>query len=320
MDWGYIIKRTWEITRKNRFLWWLGILASFTAGGNNFGLSLYNFGGNYLPNSIPNTTPSPSTESFTVLKAVPHALASNTDCLDYINWLYVAIFLIIFLAIILIIIYVSYSAKAGLYVSVNQFEGLGKIMGFRKGFKNGSHYAWKIFGLNLLVGLIILGIALLLFSPVVISLIISQSIASIIFAVAFGIIALLLVIVISIYYRLILEIAERAIALKDYRVMQALKFGQTLVKDNVGQIIIAFLINLTFGIVFGLVVVMFLLLVGGMLLFVGYLIYLAAQIIGVAIYGIIVGLAFLAALFIFGGFYTSFISSYWTLVFRALDK
>lgn len=282
MDLDNIIKRSWTLARSYRSLWGLGIIASLAGGNFSSSSNIYEFGQKQTSTSI------------ILITAV-------------------------LLVILITLIYIGYSAKAGLILSVNDIESGDKAPGFKKSFHKGRRFAWRLFGLNLLVGLIILGILAGLSVPVILSLLISQSLGSIILAIILGTLALIVFVVFVIYYKIILQIAERAATIKSYPILEALHFGRRVFRAERNNIIVVWLISVALGFAYSFVILLGLLAVGAALFGIGYLIFLGFQNLGALIYGIPVGLALLVALFIVGGFFSAFISSYWTLVYRALE-
>jgi len=86
-----------------------------------------------------------------------------------------------------------------------------------------------------------------------------------------------------------------------------------------GRLTLAWLITLALGIGYSLALILPLLIVGAALVGVGVAVYAVAKIVGVVIYGVLAGMVLLAALLFLNGAFTAYISSYWTLAFRALE-
>ena len=56
MDYGAIVRRAWEITKKYRFIWWLGLLAILAEGG----MSGFNGASPNFLNSLNHISPTPT--------------------------------------------------------------------------------------------------------------------------------------------------------------------------------------------------------------------------------------------------------------------
>lgn len=330
MDYGQLISRAWYYTKRYRFLWWLGLLAMFTEGGSfgsNFG-NLGNLPSSSTPNNTPTPVPNTSTTSF--IQRIPRVLGTSTtdplaNAFDYIhqfiilNWVFLLI--IFFLSIIVVfgVLYISYSAKAGLILSVDTLEKSEQPLGFRPAYRAGRHFAWRLFGLNMLIGLIIFLMLLVFAAPTLILLTINQSTITVIIAVLIGLIALIAFVIGIIYFSLVVKLAERILVLHDSRIVKSLEDGRVLFRHQRSHVLITWLIPMALAIAAGLVILLGLLIVGAILFGIGLAVYVVANSVGAIIYGIIAGLALIAALLVTQGAFTAFVSAYWTLSYRAME-
>lgn len=132
MDYGAIVKRSWDIVKKNRFLWWLGLLALGAESGSGFGgFPGGGGGGGYAP---PTDYENHDTSQPLVMleKAKSKVLGASDNAVtnDFRtavswlgdHWLAVLIISIILTLIYVLIMYIAESAKAGLILSVALIE------------------------------------------------------------------------------------------------------------------------------------------------------------------------------------------------------
>ncbi|MDO8513488.1 MAG: hypothetical protein Q7S37_03220 [bacterium] len=301
MDYAKIITRAWDIIKKRRYLWWLGILAvAFASLG-----SLTDFLRQVLGSSIPREK-----------MARGFILMFGSQLSDV--WPLIVIVTGIILLLAILIAYLSNSAHAGLILSVNQLEENQQEETFGSAFHKGTQYAWRLFGLNLLIGLIIFGLLLVVFLPIALALIFQAGTATYVITGIFAFLGLLALIVLSIYLSLSAMLGARTLVLNDVSILVALQRGKKLVRHQLKHTLLAWLINIALYIGFAIVVGIASAVLTAIFVGLGYLASQAG--IGVLIgYSIIAVLIFLAILFVLGGIYTSYFSSYWTIAYRAID-
>jgi hypothetical protein len=327
MNFGHIIKRAWQLVWRYRFLWWLGILALFTEGSlgsaPNFnfysgGSSLFNGNSNQTPSTIPNI------DGSSLIKDVPRVLGTQTSNFFNNDWgkLAIIIFIVILLLLILclVIFYFSYCAKAGLILSVNSLEEGKENYNFKIAFHQGRRFFWRLFGMNLLMGLLVFLSIGVLSVPVIIVLVLNQSITSIVAVILYAIFVFLLLFIFLIYLSIVLKIAERALVLNNWGITKSLNFGQKIIKGQFGNTFLTWLISVGLELGYGLALLIVLTCLGAILIILGIIIYFIAKWVGVAIYCSIFGLALLVLIFALNGYFTAFISSYWTLAYRQIQK
>jgi hypothetical protein len=150
MDFGYVLKRAWEIIWKFKVLWIFGILASCGqasgSSGSNSGFRFSNQGGNV----------SPQIESF-FARLSPATIA-----------LLIALVILAVLVLIIIAILLGTVGRVGLIRGTMKAEQGAERLTFGELWRDGLAYFWRVFGLNLLIGVIILVVVLALFIPVAI--------------------------------------------------------------------------------------------------------------------------------------------------------
>src|SRR4030042_3244659 len=137
MDFGYIFKRAWQIIWKIKICWVFGILASCgqasNAGGSNSG---YRF-------SIEDTNISSRIEQW-FARLSPGVIA-----------LLVVIAIIVVLALIVVAILLGTVGRVGLIRGPVKAEKGAERLTFSELWRDGLTYFWRVFGLNLSIGLAI---------------------------------------------------------------------------------------------------------------------------------------------------------------------
>lgn len=312
MDYGYLIKRSLEIVRKNRFLWALGVLALFAGGSTGFsGINL----------NIPSGSSSQDNE---VMKSLTNRFSgtSGQSICDALSPYWPVIIFLIFVLIFigLLFLYLGYSAKAGLIYSANSIEEKEEKQSFGHAFHFGREYFWRLFGLNLLVGLIIFGVFLVSAGVIAGLLFINHSIPMIVLAVILGITAILFLALLGFFLKFGVILAEREIVIKNGRIIASLKTGCRVFRQNISKVLLAWLISVGLAIAYSFVLFFALFVVCLLLVGIGLLFYFLTHLVGVIIYSVVVFLALMIALFCLSGVVNAYFSSYWTLAYRALSK
>ena len=294
MDIGGILTRTWEIIWKNKVLWIFGIFAgcSSTAGGN--------------PGSFTWTMQGDSpvlTENLgRTLQNIPAwALSFGV----------VAGFLIMLLVVVLVI-FLSTIGKIGVIKASHQADGGQESFTFSKVFKDSTPYFWRVFLLNLLVGIVVFIAIFLLVILGVVGSIATLGIGLICFI---PVICLLVPIIWFVY--IIVDQSGIAIVVEELGVIDGLKRGWNVVRSNLGYVI-----------VMGLVLYIVIGMIGGFLISmpIGFIVMpavFAAALentsagVGLAVAGLCFVL-YLPVYIALNGFLRGYIQSAWTLTFLYL--
>ena len=297
MDYGEILSRAWQIISKHKILWLFGVLASCGSGGGSQSSS-FNF-----------SFPAPE----------PTYLDDYRDFGDFGITIPEGILPLMFgIACAILILGVLFFI-AGVVGRVNlikgtlQVEGGAESLSFGQLFKDSQPYLARALGLNLLVILagIVAGVLIfvVVFGVTVVTL-------------GIGLLCLIplicLFIPISIYIGIVLEQANVAIVAEDLGVMDALKRGWNLARENLGSMIVmglililgagivGFIMSIPIGIAlipfFGTLIAGDELAIGGSLLFSG-----------------LCFIVYLPILMILNGILQSYVKSAWTLTFLRLS-
>jgi len=310
MDYLGVAKRAWDITKKYRFLWWLGILAAATEmGGFNvpsFPSNTFELNGNNL-----------SISSGTVSQ-LGNGLTSGQD--STVIFLVIALVSIAIIAVSLILLFLSLCANAGIIHGADSADAKDhEKLNFGHCFGKGIDYFWRFLGLKILVGLIPLAVFIgLAFAGIF--LLFTSGIFSLISLPMLIILAMIILLPLGIYLSLLEIFSRRAIVIKNKGIINSIKESHKLIVKEMGSVLLFWLIRAGVGIAYlvSILVILFALLTPLVLL--GFSIYSLAEWSGVGIYAIIASGIVLLGLIFIGGIFTAFTSSYWTLAYKEFVK
>ena len=318
-----ILKRALNITINYRALWLFGMLLALTTGsGSGNGGS-----GN---GSSPNTDPNFDWQNpFREFPQLSSELANM--------WIGIAIGVaIVILAAILIGSIARYVSETALIRMVDEHENNGEQLTIRQGFRLGwSRTAWKMFLMDLLVGVSFVAVFLLLLAIAALPLLVwlmentpLQVIGTIISA---GSILLLVfaAIIAALAVTLIITFARRACALENLGVRDSLRRGYEMVRQRLGDMVMMGVMMFGIGLLWFIVtipiiiaaIVVSALIAGLPALLAGSVAgfftqgttpWIVAAIVGVPIFL----LAVIIPAMLIGGWQKVFSSSAWTLTYR----
>ncbi len=323
MDHINIIKQAWNTTWRYKALWVFGILLALTSGGGGGGGGGGNTGAQFSGNggewNWPGALEFPTVTTGVIIAAVV-ALCS----------------FILVLTVLSVI--ARYVAETSLIRMVDEHEETGEQRTVKQGFRLGwSRAAWRLFLIELLVGLVmgIVFVTLFLLSaaPLLVWLTRSTALRVIgtVGAIGFFFLVIVLAIVVGTVLSVFLHIIRRVCVLEGRGVFEAMREGFGFVRAHFKDVALMWLLMFGIQIAFALVmipVVILLLILGGVTgglpaLLIGGLVSLVSRgalpwIIGGSI-GLLIFLAIvlLPSLFV-GGLYETFASTTWTLAYREL--
>jgi hypothetical protein len=232
MDFGYVLKRAWEIISKFKVLWIFGILASCgQASGSGGGNSGYRFSSNQ--NNI-----SPQIERF-FAQLSPTTIA-----------LLIVLAVIVVLALIVIAILLGTIGRVGLIRGTVKAEQGAEHLTFAELWRDGLTYFWRVFGLNLLIGVTILIVVLVIFFP-----------GAVLVGLTRGLFVLCLIplvcVLIPVFWAVsvIIEQANVAMVVENLGITEAIKRGWKVVWSNIGSMIVMSLfLILVVGLIGGIII------------------------------------------------------------------
>lgn len=293
MDFGYVLKRAWEIVWKFKVLWIFGILASCGqasfSGGSNSG---YRFSSQDVSPQIDNFFNQLSPTVVTIL---------------------ILIGIIVAIVLVVLAILLGTVGRVGLIRGTMKAEQGADRLTFGELWREGLAYFWRVFGLNLVIGLLILAVGVVLL------------ILGIVFSVVtlgVGLLCLLPLICLLIpawwVVTVLIEQVNVALVVENLSIGDAIKRGWQVVRDNLGSMI-----------VMSLILILGVSLIGGAVIGLPLLIVAAPAVVGVtngtteAIRnGLIVSgllfIVYLPVLLLLSGLLRAYLSSSWTLTYLRL--
>lgn len=305
-----IVKKAFTLPWKYRFLFWLGVLATFASGGG--GGSGFNYsGGTSDFENLFNENNDKSSLLDSLKSHAPRVLGESTS--RFQEWLSAHWFLLALIILILVIIFITLlilgiMARGGIIRSIVKIEK-NKTSNFREAMGDGKRFFWRFLGQFFLVF-----IFMLLLIGVLVGISVPLFIINVILGFVWLVPAILFFIVAAIYIGLAVQFWMQMFVVEDKRVIETLRPAIKFVNSRFKEVIIFWLISIVVGLVYFVAVAMviFILLLPFLLLAVGIgLANLTVGIIVGAIGLLILSLVILAI----SGYYTAGISSYWTLAY-----
>lgn len=293
MDFGNILSRAWQIIWKHKVLWIFGILAGCgSAGGSNTGYNFprgenAQFGGERLAQFF---------------ERIP----------EWQIALFVIILLLIIIALTVLTVFLSTMGKIGLIRGTYQAEQGKEKLIFGELFSNSVRYFWRVFLLNLIVGLVVAVLVILITVAYV-----GATIAT------FGILGICLLPVLCLLIplgwllNLIVEQSIIAIVLEDRGISDGFQRGWQVFSKNIGSYLLMGLILLVIGLVVNAVLGLPMLFIFGPAI-VGAVLGTQRLLAGGLLYGVICCAVYAPILLLASGILTAYIHSAWTLTFMRL--
>jgi hypothetical protein len=330
MDHFKVLKRAWEITWRYRALWVFGIILALTTsrggrGSGNNGVQ-YTFGSEDFPFrggkfSIPEISP-------------PQVSAEITGTLIAIG---IGLACLILLLIVVTVV-ARYVARTALIRMVDDHEETGQKRGVRQGFRMGwSRAAWRLFLIDLVVGVPLVLAFILLFLLALAPLLLwttgsrPAGVVGTVATIGLFFLFLFLLIIVALVVTLLMHFFRRACALEGLGVIESIRHGFDVVREHLKDVAIMWLImiGVSIGLALAMIFVVLLLVVLGVLLgglpallvgglasqaFPGAVPWILGAAIGIPIFLLVV----VVPMLFLGGLAEVFKSSVWTLTYREL--
>jgi hypothetical protein len=316
MDYGKIVTRAFEITRKHRALWVFGILLALFGGGGGGGS-----GGNFnIPGDVDDLPQLPT-------------LSSEAQQLIMVLVIALVCFVVVWLVLSIVLRFVSRAALIGL---VQELEAEQKTPTVRRGFSIGAEHFWRLFGIALvinipvaIISLVVIIIALLpllmTLAPLIaagrsapselIAVALSGGVVSIVLICCAALFLLAVNLVIQPFYQFI----TRACVIQKIGVFDSIRAGYRIVRASLGKVAVLYILAIGIGIGFGLLMIPVVLILFGIAAGVGFAVYAVTQSVTPALVAAaVVGIPMFLILIFISGLYAAFESTYWTLGYRAV--
>lgn len=298
MDYIGILKKSYQISIKNKFLWIFGILAGGYGGFQGFGGSFNSFN-------------SGGTDRGKIDKVI-NSFDFNTFWSHYAGLVIGLIVFFVVLGIIFTIIGIIF--QGALIGSVAKIDADEKA-NFKTGWRIGWHHFWRIFALGLIYGLIVFISLTILIVPTIIFVLIHL----VPLAVIWGILIFLICLFLWIILGIISPYSLRFLVIKDSGIVESIREAWRLLRHNFGHIIVMYLLLMVVGMVVGVGLLIAIVVILGIFALIGLGLWLLSPIPAI-IFAVIAGICFFVAVAIFSGFYNTLTSSVITLTYRNLTK
>ena len=227
MDIGAVLSKAWQIVWKNKILWIFGILAS--CGSVNGNQSNYRMGSEDV-----------SVQTQQWFNQLP----------DWQIALMVGAIILVTLIIIVLVIFLSTMGKVGLVRGTLQADQGATKLSFGELFNGSLPYFWRVFGLNLLVGLVAFVFAIAGLLAAVLG-------TAITFGLALLCIIPLVCLLIPVGWvvSVVVEQSINAIVVENLGVMDGLRRGWEVVKENAGNyVVMSLILFLGVGLIGGFII------------------------------------------------------------------
>jgi hypothetical protein len=318
---GEIITRAWKITWKFKVLWIFGILAG-CGGGNGSRYNFNNSGSNLDNESNPF---SQFTGDLSSERMIEDFLSKSQEFISGYTAIIVGVILLV--CVLWIVFYfVGVMGKTGLIKGTDRAENGAETLSFGTLWTESLPYFWRMFGLNMLVGLpfvifvlaiLAAGLGLAGFSSFTGETPNTGSFAIIAGMLAIFVPLMCIIGLLAIVVGMVVEQAQNAIVLEDLGILAGLNRGWNVFKSAILTIIILAIIIGVISAVVGFVVAVPVILAAGMAVFGvvpsgGESLFLPVLIFGACF------VLYLPVLLTLSGILTAFSQSVWTLTYKRL--
>jgi hypothetical protein len=300
MDYGGVLTRAWQIIWKHKVLWIFGIFAGCSGQG---GLTGGGRGFTYRGNSTVN----PSSGFLGGIQGGLGHILQNLETWQIV--LMITAIMLVILIIALIFIFLNTMGKIGLIRGTYLVEQGNPVISFSELFKNGLPYFWRVFLLNLLIGITITLAVMILVVPLALSIVglcILIPLACLLTPLSWGV-------------AIVIEQANIAVVVENLGILEAISRGWEIAKAHISEMLVMGLILIVGAMVIGaiLVIPFFILLVPSL---VGIVLQSEPSLrAGIAISGLCL-VVYLPVLIVLNGILQSYIHSAWTITYLRLIK
>lgn len=295
MNYGEVLSRAWQIIWKHKALWIFGILA----GCGNVGSSSSN-----VSYSLSEQDLTPAMENY---------LRGFESVPDWQIVVLLGIGIVVMVLLVLLAVFLTTIGRIGVIRGTQQADEGASRLGFGQLFRGSLSYFWRVFFLNLLIGLVVV---VIVFVGIILGM------AGTVFTLGLALLCLIpllcLVIPLSWLLFVLVEQANIAIVVENTGVVEGWRRGWQVFKDNLGTMI-----------VMGLILYLGVALIGGLIIGFPVLLFvlpaLAAGLLGgESAFGsglLVAGLCFVMYLpvwIVLNGILMGYIESAWTLTYLRL--
>ena len=268
MDPVKILKRAWHILWSYRALWVFGLILALTAAGSSGANG--NNGARYSGDSSTQGYDAPLPENWReemrkgfaeagkeleklFTEGLPEAGISGGELTAFL-WT-IGAFILVMMLFGIVMTIARYVSETAVIKMVDEYEATDTKMSIRDGFRIGwSRTSWRLFLINLIVNIpaFILLAVLLVAGFVVYTMVVGRSepfaVAGIVGLIGVVVLITFVVAILSIVLRLLRQFFWRVCALEDVGVMDSLRLGFQMVRDNWKNVGLMWLIMIGLGI------------------------------------------------------------------------
>lgn len=310
MDYASLIRDSFRITLRNRYLWLFG----FFAGGTG-GCSVPGGGGGGFDNGDDPAPPDfPEFSGALSLQSVPDLPATIA--------LIVAVAVLALLVVIIFMI-LSLISQGGLANSVAAIER-GEQRGFGSTWRAGTSRFWRVLGYYIIFFLISLAVLIVVLLPALLAFLgvflVTESLGARIAAGVLAIFAAIgLLVLLFIPLGIVSQYALREVAVRGNGILDSVGSGYRLFRRNLGRSLLVWVIQLGLMLALGLGLVIALLIVGLVLFLPTIGLGIAELRVAAIVAGVAAGLILLPVFLIAVAALNTFNHTYWTLAYLRLE-
>jgi len=292
MDYGEILSKAWRIIWRHKVLWIFGVLAGCSSAGGNSGSSGGNVNYQFEPGELPDQ-----------FQFIPFQIQRFVENIPAWAWVLLAIGALALMAVVIVLTTVG---RIGLVKGAATVDGGVERLAFSELFSASLPYFWRVFLLNLVIGLAIFFLVLVIVIPLAIT------VVGLVCLIPLACIAIPLLWLVSV----VIQQSTVAIVTENHGLFEGLRRGWQVVTTYLGQHIVMAVILWIIGFVGALIIGIPL-----AVLIVPPLLDMAfnqGQVGSGLIVSIVLFLVYLPILLLGNGILQAYINSAWTLTFRRL--
>lgn len=288
MDYGGILKKTWQLTWRNKAWWLLGILASCSGGGRSStsggNFTNYNFDERSMPGAD---------------RAFQRLAESETF------WIVLAVVILAVVLLALVFMALGVIGQGGLIAAFHKADQ-NVVLTLGGAFQQGVERFWRLLAVQLIIGLGVFLAFLIVLLPAIAATVLSMGLALPCLIPLFC-----LLVPIGLALPVYLQFTQMAIVVEGMGIGDSLRRGWDVIRANLGPVLLMALI-LVMGSLAVQTILALPFLAAMLPLITGVLLQGDAQTAGFAMSGLIV-LCYLPILIVLGGVVQTYVSGAWTL-------
>jgi hypothetical protein len=283
-----LLKESFNVTWKNRFLWLLGFFILLGSVGSNL-----------------NVSGDSSSQVESGVQIFSTLIKDNPILFAFFGVLVVVIILALFILRIV--------AIAGIIKAINDVN-LYKQLSIRAILKEGRRYLWRLLMLEFIVGFALVFVVIVLAAPVIYLF----SIKATLFAYLVTILAVLIVTPLVLLAFYLIKYAGMFIVLADEKIRISLEAAHAIFMQNIKDSLIMGIMSIGLGIALVISIIYIFLIFGIVFGILGFIIYLIFAKIGAIIVLVLACLLAVLVVLLFLSWYQSFMYAFWLLFFRQI--